>query len=124
MNNNDKRIEEIDRENIILVIFVGVIILAYIANEIEKEYFRYGNDNDKRDYYYIQVALFIVVVILNIYYVYNSYKVVSNLTPDMSEESKKYAYLDFVAAVIALVAGLILLYIAINDTSLESEISI
>lgn len=124
MNNDDKRIEEIDKENIILVIFVLIIVLAYIANEIEKKYFRYGNDIDKKNYYYIQVGLFIVVVIINIYYVYNSYKTVSNLTFDMSEESKRYAYLDFVAAVIALVAGLILLYIAITDTNLESEISI
>lgn len=121
---NNERIEEIDKENIILVIFVGIIILAYIANLIEKRYFRYGNDSDRRDYYYVQSSIFIIVVILNIYYVYNSYMVVSNLSPDISEESKRYAYLDFVASVIALVAGLILLYIAITDTNLESEISI
>lgn len=121
---NNERIEEIDKENIILVIFLGIIILAYIANEIEKRYFRYGNDSDRKNYYYMQIIVFIIVVILNIYYVYNSYMVVSNLSPDMSENSKSYAYLDFVASVIALVAGLILLYIAITDTNLESEISI
>lgn len=124
MNNNEKRIEEIDRENIILVIFVGVIVLAYIANEIEKEYFRYGNESDKKNYYYVQNALFIIVVILNAYYVYNSYRVISNLSVDMSENSIRYAYLEFIASILALVAGLILLYISLTDTNLESEISI
>ena len=119
-----KRLKEIEIEDIVLGIFVVVIILSYIANQIEKNYFINRNELDKKRYYYIQIIVFLIVVIVNIYYVVISYYELSSLSLYDSSKRKKYAYLDFVAGLFALVAVFIIFYIAITDKDIDAEISL
>lgn len=118
------RIKEIDRENFIYIIFFIILILSYIANEIEKDYFIKRNDIDKNNYYYLQIFIFGIIVLVNIYYVIISYREIRLLQIQENFNKRKYAYLDFIASLAALVAGLILLYIAITDREIDAEISL
>lgn len=119
-----KRISEINIENIVFLIFIILIFLSFVANDFEKKYFLYGNSSDKKSYYYIQIVIFLVVVSVNLYYVYISYLDVINLSIYSSFKRKKYAYLDFFASIFALIAGLILLYVVIDDVDIDAEISL
>lgn len=119
-----KRINEINTENVVFLIFIILIIMSYVANSFEKKYFLYSDNSYKKIYYYIQVVIFFVVVSVNLYYVYISYLEVANLSRCSSYKKIKYAYLDYYASIFALIAGLILLYVAIDDVDIETEISL
>ena len=119
-----KRINEINTENVVFLIFIILIIMSYVANSFEKKYFLYSDNSYKKIYYYIQVVIFFVVVSVNLYYVYISYLEVANLSRCSSYKKIKYAYLDYYASIFALIAGLILLYVAIVDVDIETEISL
>lgn len=123
-NEIKERLWEIEVENVFLVIFIFIIILSYIANVFEKSYFINGSDEDKDKYRNIQIFIFLVVVLINLYYVCNSYKDVVNLLDNENARKKEYAYLSFIASLAALVASSIILYIAITDKNIDAEISL
>ena len=59
---------------------------------------------------------------INIYYVWDNYKDVCSISLDVSFKRRKYANLDLIASISALVVTSIILYIAINDKDIEAEI--
>lgn len=125
MNNEIRdRLKEIEVEDFVFMIFIVIILLSYIANNYEKNYFINGVEEEKIKYYYLQIFIFLVVVIVNIYYVWVSYKSVSSLSLDKNYKTRKYASLTLTASLFALVAGLIVLYIAVTDTDIDAEISL
>ena len=52
----ENRLREINIEDIVFVIFIIIIVMSYIANEIEKKYFIYRDERDKNRYYYLQIV--------------------------------------------------------------------
>lgn len=125
MNDNlKKRLKEIEVEDMVLGIFIVIIILAYTANKIEKNYFIKGLEIDKKKYYYLSIFIFSIVVIINIYFFKISYEDVVTITDDIPNNVKEYAYLTLLASILSLIAGIIILYIAISDTEIDAEITI
>lgn len=119
-----ERLKQIEIEDIIIGIFFILLILAYSANQAEKNYFIYGLEDDKRKYYYTQIFIFIVVVIVNIYYLNQSYKEMINTNKTINPQKAKYTYLSLIANIAVLIGGLIILYIAITDTDIDAEITL
>ena len=120
----EERLRQIDNEDRIFVIFIIIIVLSYVANGFEKKYFLEGLEGDKKRYYYLQIFIFVSVVLVNIYYVMISYKEVDGLRNEEYSNRKKYANLGLIASLFALVAGLIILYISITDTEIDAEITL
>ena len=123
-NKLKERFKQIDIENTVFGIFIILLLLAYYANNKEKDYFLSGNEISKQEYYHILVFIFLVTVIISAYYCYESYQELVSLQYEQNYKIKEYAYLSFTASLFALLAGIILLYIAINDTEIDAEISL
>jgi len=125
MNNElNERLRKIDIEDNFFILFIILIVFAFIANNYEKRYFINQNGSDKSKYYYLQVIIFSIVVLVNIYYVYGSYLDVVNLESNSNEKLKRFNELNLIASIFALMAGSILLYIAIVDVDIDAEISL
>lgn len=118
------RFKQIDIENNIFVVFLILILLAYYANDREKDYFINGNIKDREEYYYILVFVFLITVVISGYYVYNSFIEVKKIRNDCNFRKKEFADLSFIASIFAFLASFIFLYIAIIDTEIETEISL
>lgn len=116
-----ERLKLISIEDVILGIFIILVILSMIANKIERKALIDKDLVDMEKYYYLQIFIFGVVVIINIYFIFNSYSEIIHLKEEETDTKKKFAYLSFVASLAALLAGVILLYIAIVDKDLEAE---
>lgn len=120
----EKRLKEIEAEDVVLGIFILLIILTYIANQAERSYFLGGGERDKKTYYNTMIFVFLVVVLINLYYIKLGYDGVKSLSPNDSYQKQKYAKLTLTAGLVALVASLIILYIAVTDTDIDAEISL
>ena len=123
MNDNLKRIKQIDIENFIWIIYFFIIGLCLYGNKLEKNYFLTGNNIDKSNYRKINIIIFVIAVIIYLYFFIDSYQEVNNLNSYDSNKKKTYNELSLLGSTLVLISGIIFLYIAINDTELESEIA-
>ncbi len=123
MNENYEILKEIETENFILVVFLFIIGLAFLANYFETHYYKTGDDKSKKKYRELMIFVFSVTFLINIYYFYESYKDIKNLKPTDTSEKIKFDELNLIASALIIVAGAILLYIAICDKNLNTEIA-
>lgn len=123
-NELKKRLNEINMEDNVFVVFIILILLAYYSNQQEKVYFVTGNDKAKKNYYYMQIFIFLITVVISAYYFYQSYQEANLLRYEGYSKKKEYANLSFWASGAALVASFIFLYIAIDDKEIDAEITL
>lgn len=123
-NELNKRLKQIEVEDFVFLIFIILIILAYYANVLERDYFINKNEEAKEGYYNMQIVIFFITVVISAYYFYQSYLELNSLKYVEYSKRKEYAYLSFIGSGAVLVAGLIFLYIAITDKEIEAEIAL
>jgi len=119
----EDKLRQLKIEDFIWVIYIGIIFMSWFANSLERKYFSENDENAKAKYREIMVGIFIVLVIVYIYFLIDSYKSLKNLNQYSSDEYKKLVVLSFLASLFILLSGLIFLYIAIKDENLNVEIA-
>lgn len=122
MDNTDI-LKEIETENFIWVIYLVIIGFSFVANAFEKDYYMNNNLDSKNKYRTINIFIFSVALLIYLYFFKGNYKVVNELNGCDSYDKRKFNELNLVASVLIVVAGAILLYIAIFDKNLDTEIA-
>ena len=118
MNNKlQERIKQIDIENYIWIIYIIIIALSYQANYYEKDYFLNKNIKSKNTYIKINSFVFLILVLIYIYFENEALK------PYKNKSQNKYDHLTLIATTLVLIAGIIFLYISIDDINIDSEIA-
>ena len=121
MQSNLEKLKEIQIEDLIWCIYIVLILLSIYSNHFEKRYYLYNDIKSKEDYRKLNIFIFSVAVIIYLYFVDDGYKsLINSKTP----KAKDLNTLNFTASALILVAGLIFLYIAINDKDLNTEIAL
>lgn len=123
MNENSKRIKQINTENKIWIIYLGIIGLSLYANYFEKRYFLYNDLYAKKKYREILIFIFVILVIVYLYFFLDSYHEVENLTAYDSKKKKDLSKLSLFGSGLILLSGILFLYIAIVDTDINVEIA-
>ena len=122
MNVNQKeRLRQIQAENNIWIIYLGIIALSYYSNALEKDFFTTGNQNSKVTYRKINIIIFTTLLLVYAYFEKDTLN--SFLKKEKSERAKVFDTLSLVGSTAILIAGIIFLYIAIEDKELEEEIA-
>lgn len=117
------RLKLLKTEDIIWGIYFVLIVLSLYSNEFEREFLINNSNEAKEIYRKINIAIFTILLLIYIYFTYENYNDVKNLKETDSENKIKYTYIAFIGTIFALISGIIFLYIAINDTELETEIA-
>ncbi len=120
MNETYKRLNQINTENKIWIIYLLIIGLSYYSNYFEKNYFLYGNNYDKEKYRKITIFIFSIAVIIYLYFFIDSY---NDLLENNNKKNKTYSELSFLGSTLILISGLIFLYIAITDKDIDVELA-
>ena len=125
MNNQEliKRLKTLNIEDLIWEIYIGIIIASWYSNNLERDYFINGNQTSKEKYRKIMIIIFTILVICYFYFLYDSYKDLTELKKDANEKTKYLAYLSFIGSLLIAISGLIFLYIALKDKKLDIEIA-
>ena len=121
MNDNYKRLKQIEIENKVWIVYFFLIGLCLYGNSFEKKYFLYGNNYDKEKYRKITIIIFSIAVIIYFYFFVDSYKDVKNNNYNI--KSKSYSELSFLGSTLILISGLIFLYLAVVDIDLDIELA-
>ena len=123
MEDLEDKLKELKIEDFIWVIYIGIIILSWYANTLERKYFIDNDTEAKNKYREIMIGIFIVLIIAYFYFLYSSYQDLKELKTSDSVKKKKLVVLSFIGSLLIFISGLIFLYIAFADEDLNVELA-
>ena len=125
MNYNEinNKLKEIDIENNIWLIYVGIILLSWYSNSLERKYFIYNDLDSKDKYRKIIIIIFSILVIVYIYFFQGSLDDIFSLKPTDGIKKIKLTELSAIGSLLIVISGLIFLYIAYTDQDIDVEIA-
>ena len=119
----DRKLEKLKIEDFIWLIYIGIIILSWYSNSLERKYFIYNDLESREKYRKIMIFIFFILIIVYFYFLKDFYDDVKNINTSEREEVKKLTSLSFIASLLIFISGLIFLYIAIKDEDLNVELA-
>ena len=119
----EDKLKQINIEDKIWLIYIGIIFLSWYSNSLERKYFIFKEEESKRKYRSIMIIIFSILVVVYFYFFKQSLSDVKNIKPNDSNKKKALIYLSFYGSLLILISGLIFLYIAIVDEDLSVELA-
>lgn len=119
----NSKLRQIKIEDYIWIIYIGIIILSWYANSLEKKYFIYNDSCSKDKYRKVMIFIFSILLIVYFYFLRDSYKDFKNISNKDSSKKQNLVFLSFIASLFIFISGLIFLYIAYMDQELEVELA-
>ena len=123
MNDRLDKLKDIEIENKIWIIYIGIIILSWYANSKEKTFLLYNDEKTKKEYQNLLILIFSILVIIYYYFAKDSYDKLININEIDSNKKKYLLYLSFIASFLILISGIIFLNIAIQDDQIDVELA-
>lgn len=117
------RLRELNTEDFIWVIYLGIIFFSYVANHEERKYFLIKDKNAKENYRTIMIFIFVTLIIIYLYFLKDSLASLKNLKDNASDKEKYLNYLSFIASLLIFISGIIFLYIAVSDEDINVELA-
>ena len=122
-NDINERLKEINIEDFIWIVYLGIIALSFYSNSLEKKYFINKNQEDKDKYQKIIILIFSILIVVYLYFLKSSIDSIKELKESDSNEKKVLTYLSFIASLLVAISGFIYLYIAFNDKDINIELA-
>lgn len=119
----ENKLKQLDIEDFIWLIYIGIIIMSWYSNSLERDFFVNNNETSKIKYRNIIIIIFSVLVAVYIYFFKDSLDDVKNLKPTDSNKKRNLISISFIASTLILISGLMFLYIAIEDEDLNVELA-
>lgn len=119
----EDRLREIDEENVVWIIYLGIIALSYYANYKEVKYLMTNNQKEKEEYRTLMIIIFTILVIVYFHFTKGSYDSINKLVDTDTEKKKTLTYASFIASLLVLISGILFLTIIILDEDIDVEIA-
>lgn len=118
-----KKLKQLKIEDFIWLLYIGIIFLSWYSNSLERKYYVFNDLKSKEDYRNIMKVIFLILVLVYLYFLRDSYNDFKNLKPNDTEEKKNLVTLSFIASLLIAISGFIFLYIAFEDEDLNVELA-
>ena len=122
-DNLNYKLRQLNIEDNIWIIYIGIIILSWYANSLEKKYFIYNDSVSKNKYRKVMIFIFTILLFVYFYFLKGSYEDYKNISSNDSCKKQNLVILSFIASLLIFISGLIFLYIAYKDQELDVEIA-
>ena len=125
MNGNElkEKLDELKTEDYIWLLYIGIIIISWYSNNVERKYFITGDLKSKEKYQRLTVLIFTILLVVYFYFTKSSYDDILKLKQGDSKSKKDLTYLSFLGSFLVLISGIIFLYIAFKDENLDVELA-
>ena len=119
----NSRLKELRTEEFIWIIYIGIIMLSFYSNNLERKYFLFNDHISKEKYRKIMILIFSILIFVYFYFLKDSYKSIKQLNPNDSYKKKQLNNLSFIASLLIFISGIIFLYIAYQDNDIDVELA-
>ena len=87
------RLKLLKAEDIIWTILIGLLLLSFYANKLEREYLIYDNHISKEKYRHLQIFIFVVATLTYLFYALHDFQDLFKLKPTDNPEKIQHTYL-------------------------------
>ena len=119
----NNKLKQLNTEDFIWLVYIGIIMLSWYSNNLERRYFLSNNYNCKKNYQMIMRIIFSILIVVYLYFLKNSLDDFRNLKLTDSIKKKKLVIISLIASICIAISGFLLLYIAFVDDDLTVEIA-
>lgn len=119
----NNKLKELRIEEIIWIVYIGIIIMSFYSNSLERKYYINNDLVSKEKYRKIMILIFSILIVVYLYFLKDSYDSLKEIKPYDSERRKNFLFLSFLGSLFIAISGFIFLYIAINDENLDVELA-
>lgn len=119
----NKKLKQLKVEDFIWLIYIGIIVMSWYSNTLERKYYIYNDLNSKEKYRHITTLIFCILIIVYLYFLKDSLDEIRNLKPWDTPKKKRLTYLSFFGSLAIAISGFIFLYISIVDVNLDVELA-
>lgn len=119
----NNKLKQLNTEDFIWLVYIGIIMLSWYSNNLERRYFLSNNYNCKKNYQMIMRIIFSILIVVYLYFLKNSLDDFRNLKLTDSIKKKKLVIISLIASMCIAISGFLLLYIAFVDDDLTVEIA-
>lgn len=116
----NEKLEDIKKENYIIIIYYILLTIYLYANYIETQYIKYGNEINKDKYRILLYIVFGTTFIITLYYTIEG---IHDLKQISNPEVKNLQELSNIANLLVFIASIIILYIIYKDKDINLEVS-
>ena len=118
-----RKLKQLNIEDFIWLIYIGIIIMSWYSNSLERKYFIFKDINSKEKYRQTMIIIFTILIFVYIYFVKDSWEDLKSLKVYDSEKKKRLVILSFLGSLLIAISGFIFLYIAVMDEELDVELA-
>lgn len=117
------KLQQLNNEDFIWIVYIGIIILSFYSNSLERKYYVSNDLTSKEQYRKIIIIIFSILIIVYLYFLKDALEDIRKLRKTDSEQKKRLVTLSFIASLLITISGFIFLYIAIVDVDLNVELA-
>ena len=94
MNGNElkEKLDELKTEDYIWLLYIGIIIISWYSNNVERKYFITGDLKSKEKYQRLMVLIFTILLVVYFYFTKSSYDDILKLKQSDSKSKKDLTY--------------------------------
>ncbi len=123
MSDKSERLREINIENYVWIIYIGIIFLSWYANSKEKKFILYDDLKSKEEYQNLMIIIFTILLFIYYYFTKDSFDDVKSLNSGDTNKKKYLVYASFIGSTLILISGIIFLVIVILDDNIDTEVA-
>ncbi len=123
MEDLSSKLKQLDIEDFIWIVYIGIIILSLYSNVLERNYYLNKDNYCKNRYLKITQIIFSILIVVYLYFLKDSIDSIRNLKNTDSDKKKKLVLLSFIASLLIAISGFIYLYISFVNDDLSVEIA-
>ena len=117
------RLKDIKIEEFIWFIYIGIIILSFYSNSLEKKYYLFNDVVSKEKYRNTLILIFSILLIVYLYFLKDAYDEFKSLKQTDSSKRKELVTLSFIGSLLIALSGFIFLYVAFSDKNIDVELA-
>ena len=119
----NRKLKQLKTEDFIWLIYIGIIIMSWYSNNLERKYFIYNDLQSKEKYRKMMILIFSILIIVYLYFLKDSYNDLQNINPYDTNKKKNLTFMSFLGSLFIVISGFIYLYIAIMDEEIDVELA-
>lgn len=124
MNNEiNSRLKDFKIEEFIWIVYMGIIVLSFISNNLERKYFLFNDKVSGEKYRKTMILIFSILIIVYSYFLKDAYESLKKLKPNDTDNKKRLTYLSFIGSLLIFISGVIFIYIAYSDQDIDVELA-
>ena len=118
------KIQRVNEENFIWLVYFFIIIAALLSNAYEKYFLETGDYRKHKIFKTLNITIFCVAFFIYVYFLVISYQNVQELRETSTKKEVLSAHMQLIASLLFLVAGGIALVAEINREDPDTDIGV